>query len=507
MIMKQDDFKYRYIIKMLSSVLLVAINMVVQVLLPRAFSVEEYGFYTYNLNVFTSVVTIANLSFSNALVAKYAKRNDEIGLVNFYLKFYIAMALAINALLMLLYAVGVLRDTFAGQTLLTILLGLEAAVVNKLLTDCISTYDACAISRVPAVGQLILKVLVSALIIAGYLLGKLNLIYLYIVQISITLILVCVLLRMLIANQNRTYEKKDLGTSHYWKEYISFCAPLIPATFVAQFTTIVMNWALMNWAGAREQAYFGVAWQLNVLISYVFSPYAELSKREFAVLHDQPVPLKDRVVQAFQLMTWATTYFAIFISFMSRWILPVLFGDTYAGIGRVVSVVMLYTIYQAWGQICGSFMLATEKTKVNAVISIIGQLFTIIFIFLFQKPNTIWENGLGAVGIGLNYFLANLIATMAMVVYICKSLCIPTGAILRMQLHPILLCTVLSFALQQICNVLPIPDMGIVDELLTLLLAGVVYTGILGLYLYCNPKAIGISKSTLQGMLRRKKNG
>ena len=132
MIMKQDDFKYRYIIKMLSSVLLVAINMVVQVLLPRAFSVEEYGFYTYNLNVFTSVVTIANLSFSNALVAKYAKRNDEIGLVNFYLKFYIAMALAINAELMLLYAVGVLRDTFARQSLLSILLGLEAPVVNEL---------------------------------------------------------------------------------------------------------------------------------------------------------------------------------------------------------------------------------------------------------------------------------------------------------------------------------------------------------------------------------------
>ena len=61
--MKQDDFKYRYIIKMLSSVLIVVINMIVQMLLPRAFSVEEYGFYTYNLNVFTAVVTLGNLSF------------------------------------------------------------------------------------------------------------------------------------------------------------------------------------------------------------------------------------------------------------------------------------------------------------------------------------------------------------------------------------------------------------------------------------------------------------
>lgn len=507
MIMKQDDFKYRYIIKMLSSVLIVVINMIVQMLLPRAFSVEEYGFYTYNLNVFTAVVTLGNLSFSNALVAKYAKRNDEIGLVNFYLKFYIAMALAINALFMLLYAVGVLRDTFAGQTLLTILLGLEVAIVNKLLTDCILIYDACAISRVPAVGQIVLKVLISVFVVAGYFLGKLHLLYLYIVQISITLILVCILLWVLITNQNKKYAKKDLGIRHYWKEYLTFSAPIIPATFVSQFTVIMMNWALMNWAGVNEQACFGVAWQLNLLLSYVFNPYAELSKREFAVIHDQSGALKDRFEQSLRLMIWATTYFAIFISFMSKWILPVVFGETYADIGLVVVVVMFYTIYQAWGQIGGSYMLATEKTKAYAFTSTMGQLLTIVFIFLFQRPNAVWKNGLGAVGIGLNYFCANLVATTVMVVYICKGLGIPTGVIIRMQLHPILLCSVLSFVLLQLCSVLPIPDMGIMDELLRLLLAGVVYTGGLGVYIYCNPKVIGVSKGTLQRMLRRKKNG
>ncbi len=148
MIMKQDDFKYRYIIKMLSSVLIVVINMIVQMLLPRAFSVEEYGFILTTLMYLLRLLHSETCLFPMHLLQNMPRGMTEIGLVNFYLKFYITIALAINALLMLLYAVGVLRDTFAGQTLLTILLGLEVAIVNKLLTDCILIYDACAISRV-----------------------------------------------------------------------------------------------------------------------------------------------------------------------------------------------------------------------------------------------------------------------------------------------------------------------------------------------------------------------
>lgn len=40
--MKQDEFRSRYLIKISSSVLIAALNMVIQVILPRAFTVEEY---------------------------------------------------------------------------------------------------------------------------------------------------------------------------------------------------------------------------------------------------------------------------------------------------------------------------------------------------------------------------------------------------------------------------------------------------------------------------------
>ena len=209
--MKQNDFKYRYIVKVLSSIGIAVLNMIIQFVLPRAFNIEEYGYYTYNLNVFTSIVTLANLSASNAFIAKYSKRNQEIGMIYFYLSFYGIVAIVLNVSVIFLYGIGAFSSTFAGQTLGIVMLGLETAIVLKLLTDCISIYDAAAISRFPAVLQILLKIIVSGAVIFGYLFGNLNLALFYIIQLSVTIVIVCILLYAIIKEQKKkyiNYEKK-----------------------------------------------------------------------------------------------------------------------------------------------------------------------------------------------------------------------------------------------------------------------------------------------------------
>ena len=86
--MKRDQFTNRYIIKIASSILIAVVNIVVQMLLPRAISKEAYGYYTYDMNTFVSLVVLANLSTSNAMVAKFSKRNEEIGILRFYLIYF-----------------------------------------------------------------------------------------------------------------------------------------------------------------------------------------------------------------------------------------------------------------------------------------------------------------------------------------------------------------------------------------------------------------------------------
>lgn len=500
--MKQDEFRSRYLIKISSSVLIAALNMVIQVILPRAFTVEEYGYYSYNLNVFTSIVGMAMLSIPNALVSKYSKRNEEIGLVLFYLKFYLAMALVLNILIIVLYSAGFLESTFAGQTLFVVLLGMEASLVLRLQTDSIGIFDAMAVSRFPAVMQILLKAFVSAAVLVSYFLGRLNLVYFYIMQILITFTVVFCMIYEMIKEQRRRYPiVLNHGNKVYFKEFFRFCKPLVISNLVSQLIVIFMNWALMNWSGVVEQAMFGVAWQLNTLVSYVFSPYAAVSKREFALLQYDMEGMRHRYIQSLKLMMWITSYFAVFIGFASVWILPIVYGDKYAGATFVTILIMFYTIYQAWGQISGSFQIATERTKVSAVLGVAGQIETLILVFIFQIPNFLWPEGLGSTGIALTYFLSNFISVSMSIYVDSRILKMEFLKNFSIQILPLTLCSGTIIILRYLIDGL-YQGYSAVDFLGKVLIAGSVYTAVIGTVIWRNPQLLGIKKESLRAMVK-----
>lgn len=502
--MRQDNFKTRYVVKLASSVTIALLNIVIQVILPRALSVEDYGYYSYNLNVFTSVVVFADLSAANALVSKFSKRNEEIGLVRFYIKFWIFVNILLSGGIVLLYRTAFIQSTFAGQTIFIVVLGLETATTTKFLTNIIGMYDAMAISRFPAMMQIVLKVLISLFVIGAFILGKLNLYVFYGVQLAITISIFLVSLIFLLKEQKRQYPQEiDKGTFAYLKEYFEFCKPLIISGIVNQLVIILSNWALMHWAGAVEQAMFGAAWQMNTLVTYVFSPYAELSKREFAVVYRNNSELKRRYEQALRIVMWLTTYFAVFIGIESKWVLRVFFGDKYKGASFTTFIIMLYTIYQSWGQISGSFLLALEKTKISAGLGILSQFLMLGGVFLFQIPNAIWPNTLGAYGIAYNYLFVNIISvTVSMIIIsnILKSNFIKHFSI---QCLPISIALIAACFLRWILNLLFDDTFGL--SFLKVMIAGAVYTLIFFVVIWNKPMLLGISKEGLLKALRIKK--
>lgn len=499
--MKQDQFRNRYIIKLTSSIIIVAINVVIQILLPRALSVEEYGYYTYNLNVFTSVVSIANLSTTNAMVSKFSKHNEEIGYVSFYIKFWALMTIVLNIGISVLYKTQFFQHTFAGQTIIVVLLGLESVIVTSFLSDSIGIFDAMAVSRYPAVMQIILKIVICITILIGYFTGRLSLIFFYVSQSIITLLIVIVMLRVFFKEHRKLYPKEiKKGAKKYVKEYLEFCRPLIIYAFFSQMVVIFTNWALMRWSGAIESAMFGVAWQINTLIGFIFSPYAALSKREFAVIASNIEELKNRFIQALKLMMWVTCYFSLFIGFTSEWMLPIIYGNKYSGARTVTVLIMFYTVYQAWGQIEGAFLIAIERTKLNASIGIIAQFITILCIFLFQIPNFIWPDSLGSVGIALTYAVSNFLS-VGIGIFVCtRVLNVSYRKIGLIPFVPILLCSLLSIALKySIDRLWTGESLGVL--IIKILIAGVIYTGIVGSVIWFNPKLVGMTKEGMRKLL------
>lgn len=506
--MKQDPFRNRYIIKIFSSISIAALNAVIQLFLPRAFSVEQYGYYSYNLNVFSSVVILANLSASNALVSKYSKRNEEIGLLLFYLKLY-AIEIAVLSVSVCTFHFF-LKEAFTGQTMTIVLLGLEVALIAKFQNDIIGVYDAMAVSRVPAVFQIVLKIAMSIFVLGFYLLGILDLRIFYIGQFVLTVIVVLSLLYLIIRFQRKKYpEIIDHGFKAYLKEYYIFCRPLVVANMAAQLITIIMNWMLMKWSGAVGQAMFGAAWQLNALISYVFSPYAELSKREYAIVSEDKERIRNLYEKSLKMMLWITSYFALFTGFCANWILPVIYGDKYNGAAVVTLLIMIYTIYQAAGQINGSLMIATEQTKMNASLAVIGQLITLVLIFIFQIPNVLWPNGLGPTGIAIVYAAGNFISACIGIIWISQSLELSVRSLLKIQILPVALCSVFAYVLKLLFDMICTKESMFV-YIGKIFLGGTIYTVLIAVTIWNRPECIGLSKknmSDILGVIKRRWNG
>ncbi len=494
---KQENFSNRYIVKILSSILIAILNIIVQLLLPRIFSIEEYGFYSYNLNVFTSVVTIFNLSSSDAMVSKFSKSNEEKGYVYFYLNFYAVISLLLNFGVLFLFNVSVMRRSFAGQTLTLVLFGLNAAIVRKLLTDVVSIFDAMALSRLPAVWQIIQKILITFGVVLGYFIGVLHLFVFYILQIT-TILFVSIILFFLFSVIHKKQYK--LSVKKIYKEYLAeftvFCRPLIFATVFTQFIIIIKNWALMRWSGITSSALFGAAWQLNVIISYIFSPYAELMKREFAVIHDNHDMLRHRILQSLKIMAWLISFFCIFIAVFASDILLVLFGNQYSNAVFITQLIMLYTIYQAWGQIFGSFLLAVEETKLSSIISMVVNVFSLLLVYFFQCPNFIWAKGLGTTGMGLSYVIANVFSVSLTLYFISKKLQINFFKVFIIPINAILLCIFCAFVPYMILNKV-LSDRELLYGFIRILSGGIFYCSVLFTLLWNCPKIIGIDKSVL----------
>ena len=266
-----------------------------------------------------------------------------------------------------------------------------------------------------------------------------------------------------------------------------------------------MNYTLLHFAGSTETAMFTAAWQLNTLVGYVFSPYAELMKREYAVIVDDTQLLRNRFHQSVKMMIWVTGYFAIFIGIFAKWILPIVFGANYAGAAAATLLVMFYTIYQAVGQVTGAFLLATEKTRAQAVFTVIGQVLTLAMVFLLQVPNVFFPKGLGASGMAWNYLIVNVVMDIIILSYIARSFQLSALRINLVQVAPIIVCTVTAGLMYLAVSLLP--GEGIVMSLLRILIGGIVYTAVVGIAIYVHPDFIGMTKESLQdklsGVLRK----
>lgn len=440
--MIEDSLFRRYIIKLISTGLIVLLGAMLQMILPRALGAEMYGVYTYNLNTFTSLVVIANLSTTNAFRTKVAKRRNDYGIILFYAKFNALMIFALNVGIMLAERMDILQEYNISSNVFLIFLALNFSCTVHLLQELAALYDAYVMTRYSEPILVITKLLITVIVFLVYAMQMLSLELFYIIQIVLNGGIIFVLISLFFHKQRILYLQEGIKQKNhmYFKEFIYYCRPMVIAMFSSNMITLLSNWMLMNYSGAYEQAYYGVAWQLNSLIAYTFTPVISLLQREYAVKSGDKENLYILYKKTMRITLILVCYFACFVIVNAGWLLELLFGKEYLPAVLVTRLIMIYTIYQAWGQVNGTLYISTERTKAYSILSIFNQLISFVFIYVFLNPGL----KLGAAGMGFQLVLTSFIGIPLLVFYNCRYLKIKFWEEYKIQFEVSLLCISLA---------------------------------------------------------------
>jgi len=178
----------------------------------------------------------------------------------------------------------------------------------------------------------------------------------------------------------------------------------------------------MHYGGPSEQAMYGIAWQLNTLIVYTFTPIIALIRREYAILNNDLSTLSKKFESTMQTTVMIVCYFTGFVMSNTESVLFVVFGTEFSQAINVTRLIMIYTIFQSLGQLNGILFISSERTKLYAKLNIATQLITIISIIIFQIPNPLFPNGMGASGIGTQLVISSLFSIPIMGYFNCRYL-------------------------------------------------------------------------------------
>ena len=274
---------------------------------------------------------------------------------------------------------------FEGQSFILVVLAMNAHLAIFLLQDIVSLYDNYLMTRTSEFMRVIQKAIIVVIVLVSFYFFQINLTQFYIVELTVIFLVVAFLAYFF------SHSKKDFfriqgvtkGIKTYLSEFTLFCRPMVFALIYSSSITIVSNWLLLHFSGVMEQAEYGVAWQLNSLIAYTFTPIIALLQREFSVRVDDKAQLAHKYGQMLTITMLLVSYFACFVIVDAKSILTILFGEEYASACLVTRLIMLYTVLQAWGQVNGALFIATERTKLYSIINIIIQTVSLGLMFVF----------------------------------------------------------------------------------------------------------------------------
>ena len=494
--MPEDSLTKRFTFKLGSNLVGLIVGLISIGMVPRALGPSNYGVFGFLTFFFARVVQFLKLGTSAAYFTKISTRPKEKELIGFYVYFISWLIIMVFVGIAGVFVIDLNNLVWPEQELKYIIAAAIFATLTFISNFIHDTNDAFGHTVINEVFYVIKSILGTGLVLILYFTGRLTLTsyflihYLQLIFIILAGTKILYSFRVSVFSYWKSAWKK---VRHYGAEFYTYSQPLFFNGLVVFLVEIGDRWLLQYFGGSVQQGYYSFALKLGAICFLFTSSMVPLFTRELSQSYgDKDIgrmrELFDRIIPSFFSIA---TYFAVFISVNSKEIILLLGGEQYIGASGIVSILAFYPIYQTYGQLNGSLLLATAKSKQIRNIGVSTALFGIIGSYFLLVPANMGGLDLGAIGLAIKIIIISAISVNIQLWLNSKILNI---SFLKYFTHQIFI--PLIFLALAICSNLIIRqlfDSGFIN----ILINGVAYTSAIFLLVYLHPKLFGISRSQI----------
>lgn len=417
----------RYTAKLSTNLVGLAINLVIQAIIPRGLGPRIYGDFSFLSNFFTQFTAFWDAGTSICFYTKLSKKPGEFGVVPFYIGYALLVSLLMFACVGLAQLTSIHQIIWPNQQLVFIYLAAAWGGLTWLVTILHKMVDAYGLTVSGEKCRIVQRFLGLTIIVALFMAEYLNLYTFFLYHYVIMFFLIGLFLWVFEKGGQsfrRDWKLSGSKIKQYARAFYDYSHPLYIFAFVSLIVGIGDRWLLQFFGGSIEQGLFGLSYNIGTICFLFGSAMTPLIMREFAIAHGQNdtkemARLFRRHVPALYAVA---AYFACFVAVQADNVTLIFGGDQFRDASLAVTIMAFYPISQTYGQISSSVFFATGQTKLYSKIGIFFLVIGLPVAFIFIAPSEYWGLNGGAVGLALKTVLIQFVSVNVRLYYITRIL-------------------------------------------------------------------------------------
>lgn len=501
---KEDSLEKRYGYKLLTNLVGLAIATVTQAIIPRGLGPKAYGDFSFLSNTFMQIAKFLNMGTSIGFYIKLSKRQNDFGLVAFYLSF-----IGLESLLLFMF-VGCAHLTatytllWPDQELFYIYLAAVWAVVTLIAQILNKMADAYGVTVSTEVARIFQKAFGLVLILALFVMNQLTLTHFFFYHYCI---LVLLALMFIFIMDRKGYTLKQnwklswAQIQHYTREFYHYSHPLFVYALVVLIAIVLDRWMLQRFSGSVQQGFYGLSYQIGAVCFLFSSAMTPLITREFSIAFAKNDLIEmARLFRRYIPMLYAiAAYFACFVAVEAEKVTFIMGGKKFQQAALAVAIMSFYPIHQTYGQLSGAVFYATGQTKLYRNIGIIFALLGLPVTYFLIAPGDKMGLNAGATGLAIKMVAIQFIGVNVQLYFNARLLKLRFWRYVGHQVVSV--GCLLGLAMIAMVSV----DRGLAlhDRVLScFLLAGILYTLMVMALIYLKPVLFGVTRQDIHSLVQ-----